>query len=674
MYRTCTRWTDFSFFCLLQSSGRALDKPGRKKRVGVNKEFFRQIGKILPTLFPSLFCRETGLLALHTGCLLGRTAASIWLANMDGRIVRALITAQGRKFVRLLCIWLAASVPISFINASIKFLKQALALSFRTRLTKLAHEEYCSGLTYYQLQQLDSRLLNPDQCITADISKFCSSLANLYSDLAKPSLDVAIYNYQLSRNVGGLGFAAVSMLFVTGTGALRLFTPAFGVLTGEQQALEGKFRFYHSRVTTNAEEIAFYGGAETEKSYLNVAYDELKRHTLRLNLAKLSFGTAENFVVKYFWGALGFLVCALPVFTPFGRIDRPSGLAASDDMGDRTQSFFTNRRILMNTSDAWGRIMGSWRKVNELTGYTARVAEMFDVFEDMPRQRFSRNFQASVPGEGAGTAVVKPFHGTGKVVDCEQIEVEGLKLVNPTGDVLAENMSFTCPRGAHVFISGPNGCGKSSLFRVIGGLWPVVEGVVRKPLSASALFYIPQRPYLSLGTLRDQITYPLKLEQVRARGVSDEDLLRIMDIVQLRNIIDNYGGFDAQRNWKDSLSGGEKQRVAMARLFFHKPQYAILDECTSACSLDCEGAIYTEAKKQGISLITVSHRHTLWKFHDWLLTLDGAGGWTFGPMDQALKQGTGPNSLQSMTLKQEREEISQRLREIDNLMADSETL
>ena len=170
---------------------------GKKKSVGVNKAFFTQMRRILPHLFPSLICRETGLMILHTSCLVARTVASVWLATMDGRIVKALVTKKGGKFLRLLAIWLAVAAPISFLNALIKFLKESLALSFRSRLTKLAHESYCSGLTYYQVQQLDSRLLNPEQCLTADIANFSSSLATLYSDLAKPSLDVAIYNYQL---------------------------------------------------------------------------------------------------------------------------------------------------------------------------------------------------------------------------------------------------------------------------------------------------------------------------------------------------------------------------------------------------------------------------------------------------------------------------------------------
>lgn len=113
------------------------------------------------------------------------------------------------------------------------------------------------------------------------------------------------------------------MLIHTGTLALRLFTPPFGVLTADQQNLEGQFRFYHSRITTNAEEIAFYGGAQIEKGYLNAAYDELKRHSVRLYLAQLQFGTLESFIVKYFWGALVSSTLCLCVFSMVSH--RPKG-------------------------------------------------------------------------------------------------------------------------------------------------------------------------------------------------------------------------------------------------------------------------------------------------------------------------------------------------------------
>jgi ABC-type uncharacterized transport system fused permease/ATPase subunit len=124
---------------------------------------------------------------------------------------------------------------------------------------------------------------------------------------------------------------------------------------------------------------------------------------------------------------------------------------------------------------------------------------------------------------------------------------------------------------------------------------------------------------LPCGTLRDQLIYPHNPEEMKAMGVTDENLFEILGQVRLAYLVDREGGWDKVNDWNDVLSGGEKQRMALGRLIYHKPVYAILDECTSAVSMDVEGHLYTYMKSQGITLITVSHRETLWKYHEYLL-------------------------------------------------------
>jgi len=178
-------------------------------------------------------------------------------------------------------------------------------------------------------------------------------------------------------------------------------------------------------------------------------------------------------------------------------------------------------------------------------------------------------------------------------------------------------------------VTGPNGSGKSSLFRIIGELWPLHSGIVYKPRKEDILF-VPQRPYLVLGTLRDQIIYPHSRAEMEANNVTDEDLKKLLWIVDSTGKILSNWTLDDEKDWFHAFSGGQKQRIAMARLYYHCPEYAVLDECTSAVSAEVEGRMYNAARDLGITLFTVSHRSSLKAFHTSLLSLHGRNGtWTF---------------------------------------------
>jgi len=286
-------------------------------------------------------------------------------------------------------------------------------------------------------------------------------------------------------------------------------------------------------------------------------------------------------------------------------------------MGD----YYRSGRMLLNLAMAVGRLVLAGRELTRLAGYTARVTELQAVLKDLNSGVYKRTMLTRRQDDDSEE--LRPNSGT--IVEMDRIiKFDNVPIVTPNGDVLVRSLSFEVKSGMNVLVCGPNGCGKSSLFRILGELWPLFGGVLTKP-AKSKLFYIPQRPYLALGTLRDQVIYPHTKEDAEERGYDDEKLFLFLQQVHLSYLAERESGFDAIQDWADVLSGGEKQRIAMARLFYHRPQFAILDECTSAVSVDVEGFMYEHCRELGITLFTVSHRKSLWKHHEFVLQFDGRG-------------------------------------------------
>lgn len=646
------------------------ESTGRKK-VELNRDFFRNLGRLLRICIPGWKSTELRLLASHSVFLVLRTLISLYVAELDGRLVSSLVRGKGKDFLKGLVWWMIVAVPATFTNSMLSYHQTALALAYRTRLTQHIHHKYLNNMTFYTLSALDDRIKNADQLITVDVSKFSNSLAELYSNLAKPVLDLIIYNWSLSRSVGGEGLFAMSLMVQLSASVMRALTPPFGKYVADEARLEGEFRFQHSRLIDYSEEVALYYGHEAEKDTLDKGYFTLIKHVNRILRRRFYHGIMEDFVIKYFWGALGLMLCSIPVFFKL-----PNAGPGSSNVGDRTESFVTNRRLLLSSSDAFGRLMFSYKEISQLAGYTSRVSTLLEVIADIQRGHFEKALVSSASTD-ANAAVLS---GRGTIEEGEDIKFEEVPIVSPSGDVLIRKLNFHIGRGDHLLIVGPNGCGKSSLFRILGGLWPVYGGRVRKPPSED-IFYIPQRPYLSKGTLRQQILYPDNLLDMHAKGVTDQYLADILSVLGIDSLLglqsskahptfdtDNVSptdtrsgrataGLDMEAEWTDILSTGNQQRIAAARLFYHRPKYAILDECTSSVTGEVEKIMYDEAKRLGITLMTVSHRRSLWRYHGWILQFDGQGGYVFTQLDAEKR----------LRLEDEKDELDLQLRAVPEI-------
>ncbi|KAK0477234.1 hypothetical protein EDD18DRAFT_1312780 [Armillaria luteobubalina] len=562
---------------LLSSSTRSSTKPN------IDLTFFRQLRAIL---FRIAIPSRSGPRRLSSSpCIRSswcrETILSIAVARLDGIIVRDLVRADARGFLRGLVLWFLLAIPSTYTNS-----------------------------------------MGVDQYITADVESWAESLSVLYGNVLKPSLDLVLFTMLLFCNY----YATVAIL--------RAVTPAFGKLAAVEARLEGEYRAGMGRVGRGERRsrvslsVGFYDGGARERSILTAAYMRLIKHVNSIYKIRIAYEWTEDFVIKYLWSAAGYVLIAVPLLYTRRRRraqhEKPDSVEEGNAVANRTESYISNRRLLVSLADAGGRLMYAYKDLLELAGLTTRLYTLFSTLHNLPPLPCATS-ELDDTIELAHVDVRIP--SANKMVESSEAEKEIAPLV--------KDLSLILKEGEHLMITGSNGVGKTAVARVLAGLWAPQgpNSRVKRPKNCGnhpGVFVVPQRAYMVTGSLLEQMIYPHSYAEFLESGKTEKDLRNILEMVYLAYLPEREGGWTTRKEWRDVLSGGEKQRMSLARVFYHKPEFAILDECTSAVSSDVEGRMYEHLKAQGINLITISLRPSLSKYHTRLLTLngDGTGSWT----------------------------------------------
>jgi putative ATP-binding cassette transporter len=531
--------------------------------------------------------RAFGLLALLVLLLLGQTGFSLLFNHETGEFTSALAARDAERFwaaIRRFTLILALAVPI---YALYYFVRDTLALRWRRWLTASFLGRYLADQSYYRLNAV-AALDNPDQRISEDINAFTGQSLYFSMIVLGAVIEMAGFASVLWRISPLLiyilcGYAVVATFFTA-----RVFGPRLIGLNYGQLQREADFRFGLMRLRENAEAIALHDGEPRERHVLlrlfNAAYVNY-RHVLRWQLRLNLFQYAHSFLTLVL----------------------PSIVIAGDVLDGRLE---VGRAV--QAAGAFSAILSALTLIVEhfegLSRFSAGVERLHAFSQTLDRR----------PADDVAAERIRTEPSM-------QLALDGLTAYTPRREqLLLRGLTLTVPPRQGLLITGASGAGKSSLLRVIAGLWTCGEGTVHRPAAPDMLF-LPQHPYLPLGDLRCQLLYP----QV-GRDISEAELRQWLARVNLADLADRFGGFDVERDWGKLLSVGEQQRLAFARALLARPRYLLLDEATSALDTDNERRLYEQLAPLSITPVSVSHHPALLAYHEQVLTLTGGGGWTLG--------------------------------------------
>lgn len=564
------------------------------QRFNLTRQFFRDVWYLTKSYWQSEEKKKAFFLL---GCIIALTLGVVYmlvlLNQWNNSFYSALQNYDAKKiFDELIHFsWLAAIYILLAVYSY--YLQQTLILNWRRWLTTRFIDIWLQNKTYYNLQMFGKDTDNPDQRISEDVRQFVEMTLSFGIGILKAfctfaSFVVILYNLSGSLSftfmgktwtINGYMLWASLIYSVIGTYITHIVGRKLVKINFIQQKYEADFRFSMIRLRESAESVAFYRGEAQEGSVFKQRFKMLLDNFWKLvnkqkQLVFLNSGYSQIAIIFPFVVAMNRYLTKevtlgglMQVASAFGRVQ--------DSL-----SYFVD----MYSSIA------QWQAVVMRLTYFGR--HMHEVSQQAERFHVERFAAADV------------------------VEVSNMQINLPDGKPLLENLSFTLHPGHNVLIKGVSGSGKSTLLRAISGIWPFVDGKIFLP-ERDKLMFIPQKPYLPLGTLRAALNYPGN------KPIDDTELIYLMDLCQIGYLKDKL---DLEADWSHVLSVGEQQRLAFVRAHIQQPQWLFLDEATSALDEYTEATMYSllQERLQQTTVVSVGHRSTLNKYHELVLRLNKA--------------------------------------------------
>jgi putative ATP-binding cassette transporter len=489
---------------------------------------------------------------------------------------------ESDQFLQRLLIYLATFLLAAPVTVFYSYTEQRLALLWRLWLSRTILRKYFAGLAFYKVSWYEG-IDNPDQRIEEDVRNFCSTTLSLFLIACNSILTLVLFIGIL----WSISFYLIIGVIVYSVGG-SLITFWIGKplvnLNFSQLKKEADYRYKLVNVRDNAESIAFYRGQRKE----------FTRVRQRLKKALENFRKIINLNRN-----LGFFITTYNNFKPVLPliIVSPLYLRGQIEFGVVTQSADAFVRVV----EALSILIVHFGTISSVAALATRLGSFIEILEDAHQVETGKNVIETIE---------EPL-----------IAVRGVTIIVPNRDqTLVRNLSFEQQEGG-LMISGTSGTGKSSVFRVLAGLWKRGSGqVVRPPLSDCV--FLPQKPYLVIGSLRNQLFYTL-----HRRVASDEEIMEILKKVGLSSIVKRVGSLGEFADWGSLLSVGEQQQLAFARLLLTRPKYVFLDESTTAVEPRVEARLYQQLQKQTRAYVSITNREALYAFHDSVIEIKDDGTW-----------------------------------------------